>query len=114
MVAKRAYVPDRGDLVWLDLNPTKGHEQKGVRPALILSSKSYNAKAGLVLACPVTSHAKGYPFEVAVSAGNVEGVVLVDQIRSLDFKERHARRIAKVPARVIEEIQQYLKKLVLE
>lgn len=94
MVAKR-YIPDRGDLVWVDLNPTRGHEQAKVRPALVLSPKSYNQKTNLALMCPVTSVVKGYPFEVVVSNKKVGGVVLADQIRSLDWQVRQVKFIAK-------------------
>lgn len=98
------YVPDRGDLVWLDFNPRAGHEQAGSRPALVLSPRAYNGKVGLALFCPVTSQIKGYPFEVRVfSVQGVSGVVLADQIKSLDWKARRIKRIAKAPDRVTVE-----------
>src|SRR5438552_10794224 len=88
---KPSYVPARGDAVWISLDPQAGHEQAGRRPALVLSPSSYNRKAGLALMCPITSHAKGYPFEVAVPADlAVTGVILADQIKSLDWRIRHA------------------------
>ena len=75
----RSYVPEAGDLVWLTFDPHARHEQRGRRPALILSPRAYNAKARLAIACPITTHAKGYPFEVAIPAGGkVAGVVLAD------------------------------------
>ena len=93
---KSSYVPDRGDLVFLEFDPQAGHEQRGHRPALVLSPKSYNAKAGLALMCPITSSVKGYPFEVSLPAGSpVTGVVLSDQVKSLDWRERKAKFCAK-------------------
>ncbi len=98
------YVPDRGDLIWLRFTPQAGHEQAGRRPALVLSPRRYNARAGLALVCPVTSRVKGYPFEVPLPPGlAVEGVVLADQVRSLDWRARTAERIARAPDEVVEE-----------
>jgi mRNA interferase MazF len=79
-VVARAYVPDTGDLVWLTFDPQAGHEQRGRRPALILSPRSYNSKARLAIACPITSHVKGYPFEVPLpQGGKISGVILADR-----------------------------------
>jgi len=101
----RGYSPDRGDLVWLEFNPQAGHEQAGRRPALVISPGAYNRRVGLALFCPVTSQVKGYPFEVALPPGLVvSGVVLSDQVKSLDWRARRARRIAKVSAAVTDEI----------
>ena len=86
-----AYCPKRGDIVWLTFNPQAGHEQAGHRPALTLSPEAYNRKVGLALFCPITSHVKGYPFEVHVPQGYaVSGVVLSDQVKSLDWRARRA------------------------
>jgi mRNA interferase MazF len=86
-----SYVPRRGDIVWLSFDPQAGHEQAGRRPAFVLSPENYNRKTGLFLACPITSRVKGYPFEVALPDGlAVSGVILVDQIKSLDWKVRKA------------------------
>ena len=94
----RRYVSHRGDLVWLSLDPQAGHEQVGRRPALVLSPSAYNGKVGLALFCPVTTHVKGYPFEVAVPAGlAVQGVVLADQVKSLDWQVRRAERAGRLP-----------------
>ena len=99
------YVPDRGDIVWLWFTPQAGHEQSGRRPAVVLSHAVYNAKAGLALVCPVTSQVKGHPFEFALPAGlNVSGVVLVDQIKSLDWNARKADLIGKLPESVTSAI----------
>ena len=85
------YAPRRGDVVWLTFDPQAGHEQAGRRPAYVVSPEAYNRKTGLFLVCPVTSRVKGYPFEVPLPAGiAVSGVVLSDQIKSLDWKERRA------------------------
>jgi mRNA interferase MazF len=114
MVTRRAYVPGRGDIVWLDFNPVRGHEQSGRRPALIVSSRTYNAKSGLALACPVTSQIKGYPFEVAFKTKVVQGVILADQIRGIDWKRRNASKIGIVSEAVVAEVQEYVKKLISE
>lgn len=112
MVAK-AYVPDRGDLVWVSFNPVRWHEQKGRRPALVISEKIYNNKSDLMLACPITSHEKGYPFEVPLR-GKVIGAVIVDHIRSLDWKERSVKKIGTASPAVFLEVQEKLTLLVLE
>ena len=100
-----AYVPDRGDAIWLNFTPEAGHEQAGHRPALVLSPDSYNQKAGLALLCPITSQEKGYPFEVSLSeTDEVHGVVLADQVKSLDWRERDAEFIEEVPEAVTQEV----------
>lgn len=99
-----AYVPSRGDLVWLQFNPQAGHEQAGRRPALVLSPGSYNRRVGLAICCPITSQVKGYPFEVTLPAGlGVDGAILSDQVKSLDWRARRARRIGVVPDEVLQE-----------
>lgn len=99
-----AYVPDRGDAIWLNFTPQAGHEQAGHRPALVLSPASYNRKAGLALLCPITSQVKGYPFEVQLtSTTEVHGVILADQVKSLDWRERDAEFIEEVSEAVIRE-----------
>jgi mRNA interferase MazF len=104
-----AYVPRRGDLVWLHFNPQTGHEQAGRRPALVLSPESYNGRVGLAILCPVTSREKGYPFEVALPPGGaVEGVLLSDQVKSLAWRARRAERIEPLPNQVTEEVLQKL------
>lgn len=106
------YVPDRGDLVWLQLNPQSGHEQAGRRPALTLSPKAYNQKVGLAIFCPVTSQEKGYPFEVKIKEEIIQGGILADQVKSLDWKKREATFIAKVPLSVINNVIELLRTLV--
>jgi mRNA interferase MazF len=99
------YVPERGDIVWITLNPQAGHEQAGRRPAVVVSPRSYNGKVGLGLFCPVTSHAKGYPFEVSLPADlPVSGVVLADQVKSLDWRLRQAEFSVRLPANISAEI----------
>ncbi|MFN7943414.1 MAG: endoribonuclease MazF [Thermoanaerobaculia bacterium] len=100
-----AYTPSRGDIVWLSFNPQAGHEQAGRRPALVVSPRAYNARVGLALLCPITSQVKGYPFEVAVPAGlAVSGVVLADQVKSLDWHARNADLEAALPEEVVSEV----------
>jgi mRNA interferase MazF len=102
-VAKR-YVPERGDIVWLQFDPQAGHEQAGKRPALVLSPSAYNGRVGLALMCPITSRRKGYPFEVTLPSGmKVEGVVLSDQVKSLDWRIRRAELVEHVPHAVLDE-----------
>ena len=96
------YVPDRGDLVWLEFTPQAASEQRGRRPALVLSPKAYNGKVGLALFCPVSSKIKGYPFEVQLPYGDtVSGVVLSDQVKSLDWRSRNAKLIGRVSSDVL-------------
>jgi mRNA interferase MazF len=108
------YVPRRGDLVWLSFTPQAGHEHAGRRPALVISPEAYNRRAGLALFCPITSQRKGYPFEVAVSNLTATGVVLSDQIRSLDWRERRAEFIARAAKEVIAEAMGKLLALIEE
>lgn len=86
-----SYIPDRGDIVWIQMNPQAGREQAGHRPALIVSPKAYNGKVGLALMCPLTTKEKGYPFEVRVCLRSLQGVILADQVKSLDWRARGAR-----------------------
>ena len=99
-----AYVPERGDIAWLRFDPQTGHEQAGTRPALVISPATYNRRVGLALFCPVTSQIKGYPFEVGLPPGlKVQGSVLADQVKSLDWRVRRARYACTVPADVLDE-----------
>ncbi len=100
-----AYVPERGDAVWVNFNPLAGHEQAGRRPAVILSPKAYNRKVGLAILCPITNQIKRYPFEVKIPSKNkVTGVILSDQAKSMDWRIRKAEFISALPADVIEEV----------
>lgn len=99
------WAPERGELVWLDFTHQAGHEQAGRRPALVLSPREYNRKTGLMLACPITSRQKGYPFEVALPASSpVKGVVLADQVRSLDWRSRRAELAARTEDAFIAQV----------
>lgn len=101
----KTYVPDRGDIVWLQFNPQAGHEQAGRKPAFVVSPRAYNWKVGLALFCPVTSSVKGYPFEVALpEEGKVQGAILADQLKSLDWRARKATRAERVTDDVIQEV----------
>ena len=105
MVKAAPYVPERGDLVWLTFSPQAGHEQAGRRPAVAISPAAYNGRVGLALFCPITGRAKGYPFEVALPPGlGVEGVVLSDQVKSLDWRTRNADSIASLPTAAMQEV----------
>jgi mRNA interferase MazF len=100
-----AYVPQRGDVIWITLNPQAGHEQAGRRPAVVLSPAAYNGKVGLALLCPITSQVKGYPFEVRIPEGlPARGVILADQVKSLDWRARQAERMCTLPPDVITEV----------
>lgn len=99
-----SYVPERGDAVWLNFTPQAGREQAGHRPGLVLSPSAYNKRTGLALICPITSRGKDYPFESSLPAGlEIQGVVLSDHLRSLDWRDRRAVFITKVPNEVVEE-----------
>src|SRR5580765_4803841 len=94
-----AYVPDRGDAVWITLNPQAGHEQAGRRSAVVLSPAAYNGKAGLAILCPITNQIKGYPFEVVLPSGlAVTGAILSDRVKSLDWHARNAIFICTLPS----------------
>jgi len=99
------YVPERGHIVWLNFTPQSGREQAGKRPAFVISPAAYNKKVGLALFCPVTSQVKGYPFEVLIPDGyNTRGVILSDQMKSLDWHARKARFIEKLSLHTTEEV----------
>ncbi|GJM42900.1 MAG: mRNA-degrading endonuclease [Ardenticatenaceae bacterium] len=100
-----AYVPNQGDLIWLTFNPQAGHEQAGRRPAFVLSPASYNGKVGLAILCPITNQEKGYPFEVKVPTGlGVTGVILADQVKSMDWRVRQAEYIAQLPPQIHKQV----------
>lgn len=106
------YVPERGDLLWLTFDPQAGREQAGRRPALVLSPGAYNRRANLAVVCPITSVAKGYPFEVALPAGlPLSGVVLADHLKSADWTARRAEFVAKASAEVLAEVTAKLRPL---
>jgi mRNA interferase MazF len=109
---KTSYVPDRGHVVWISLDPQAGHEQAGRRPALVLSPAAYNGRVGLALFCPITVLAKGYSFEVALPEGlSVSGVVLSDHVKNLDWRVRKASQICIAPEEVVDEVVEKLQTL---
>ena len=106
---RSVYVPDRGDVVWLDFDPQAGHEQAGRRPGLVLTTADYNGLTGLALFCPITSRAKGYSFEVALPRGcPVSGVILADQAKSQDWQVRRAKRITRLAEQTVAEVLELL------
>jgi len=107
-----AYVPDRGDVVWIKMTPQAGHEQAGRRPAVVLSPAAYNGKVGLAILCPITRQVKGYPFEVEMPSGlAVRGVILADQVKNLDWRAREAEFAEKLPGGTVKEVLQKLNTL---
>ncbi len=107
MKSGKTYIPQRGDIVWLNFTPQSGHEQRGKRPALVISPQMYNEKTSLCICLPITSKIKGYPFEVPLPEGlEVGGVILSDQVKSLDFKARNVAFICSAPAETITQVQQ--------
>lgn len=106
-----AYVPDAGDIVWINFDPQAGHEQAGYRPAVVLSPVAYNAKTSLMLCCPLTTQIKSYPFEVLI-AGSTRSAILVDQIKSLDWRKRRARRKGVVSPAELAEVRAKIRALI--
>lgn len=106
MVAR--YVPDVGDIVFMDFDPQVGRERAKRRPALVLTTKSYNQASGLAVVCPLTSQRKPYPFSLPVKVGDVEGAVLVDQIKSMDWGGRSAEFRSKAPGDMVTKVRQYI------
>jgi len=113
-MVKKKYIPERGDIVWLNFNPQSGHEQKGKRPAMVISPKEYNEKTGLGLFCPITSKIKGYPFEVEIENKKISGVILSDQIKSFDWKTREIEFIIKESPEKINAVIDKIAVLLLE
>ena len=112
MVSSTAYVPERGDIVWITLSSQAGHEQAGRRPAVVLSPSAYNDKVGLAIFCPITNQIKGYPFEVSIPGGlAITGAILADQVKSLDWRARRAELAGTLPATTVAEVLQKLNTL---
>ena len=106
------YVPERGDCIWLDFVPQTGHEQKGRRPALVLSHNAYNKKVGLAICCPIISHEKGYPFEVKIKSLKLCGVILADQIKNLDWKALKAELIEEINTSVLQSVSEKIELII--
>lgn len=102
------YVPDAGDIVWVDFSPTKGHEQAGRRPAVVVSARSYTKASGLCTVCPITSQAKGYANEISLTTGGIIGTILSDQHRTIDIDARALRRAGKVPPAVLADLRTHI------
>ncbi len=109
----RAYVPDTGQVMWLEFDPQAGHEQAGHRPALVISPASYNAKSGLMVCCPLTTKVKGHPFEVMTRIDDVDCAVLSDQVKSLDWKVRRAKKKGQVSDEVMIHVRAKIKALLM-
>ncbi len=109
----RVAVPDAGDVVWLEFDPQAGHEQAGHRPALVISPASYNGKTGLMVCCPMTTKVKGHPFEVVTQVDGVDCAVLSDQIMSLDWNVRRAKKKATVSPEVMIHVRAKMKALLM-
>jgi mRNA interferase MazF len=111
-MVKGTYIPERGDIIWLNFSPQIGHEQQGKRPAIVISPQAYNQKTSLALLCPITTKEKGYPFEVRINNGKIHGVVLSDQIKSFDWNQRDAEFIVKSRESEMHEIMEKLSVLI--
>ncbi len=109
----QAFVPDAGDVVWLEFDPQAGHEQAGHRPALVISPVSYNSKTNLMVCCPLTTKIKGHPFEVVTQVDGVDCAVLSDQVKSLDWKARCATKKATVTPEVMRHVRAKMKVLLM-
>jgi mRNA interferase MazF len=109
---RRAYIPERGDILWIDFSPHQGHEQASRRPAVALSPLKYNKSSGLVVVCPITSKRKGYPFEVDVTAEKTQGVALADHVHSLDWRERSSVFIEQLNHGTLRQIQKRIVALI--
>jgi mRNA interferase MazF len=112
-MASRSYVPESGDVVWLEFDPQAGHEQAGHRPALVISPSGYNGKTGLMVCCPLSTKVKGHPFEVLIELDGIAGAVLSDQVKSLDWKVRRAKKMASAPALVMVHVRAKIKALLV-
>lgn len=106
------HVPERGDIIKLNLSPTKGHEQRGYRPMLVLSWKKFNAKGGLAIACPITSKIRKDPFETTINTLHTKGVILVDQIRTIDWMARRVKYVGECPTEALREVSGKLSVLI--
>jgi mRNA interferase MazF len=107
----RPYVPDAGEIVWISFSPQAGHEQAGHRPAVVLSPAAYNAKTSLMVCCPMTTRIKNYPFEVVVAGGS-PSAVLADQVKSLDWRKRRAKRKGTISPAELAEVRAKIRALI--
>lgn len=112
-MAARRYVPEAGDVVWLAFDPQAGHEQAGHRPALVISPASYNNRSGLMVCCPMTTRIKGHPFEVVTQIDGADCAVLSDQVKSLDWKVRRAKKKSAAAPEVMMHVRARIKALLV-
>jgi len=113
MVEKKKYVPQKGDVVWVNLDPAAGHEQKGRRPALVISAIKYNAASGMCLVCPITSVVKTYPFIIELEEKQkTKGAILCDQIKSIDWRARKVTYVEKINKKILENILERISLLI--
>lgn len=106
------YLPDSGDIIWLDLNPRTGHEQSGRRPCLVLSKRLYSKRTGLAVVCPITSKVKGLPYEVVLEGTKTAGAILPVQVRSIDIEARYAKFIEQAPAKLLAKARDYVRVII--
>jgi mRNA interferase MazF len=104
-MVKSIYIPDQGDIIYFNFSPSVGREQKGVRPAIVISRAIFNQSSGLAVVCPITSKQKSYPFEVLVDADQIYGFALIDQARAIDYSAREFRFVSRAPTALIQEIK---------
>ncbi|MGF1482352.1 MAG: type II toxin-antitoxin system PemK/MazF family toxin [Cyanophyceae cyanobacterium] len=107
------YIPKRGDIVWINFNPVRGHEPAGHRPAFIVSPAPFNKTSSLAFVCPITSKIKGFSFEVVIAGEKIQGAVLVHHLKSIDWRARTVKFVERAPEIVIEEVLAKLETLVL-
>ena len=113
-MVNKTYVPSRGDIVWINFDPTLGHEQRGRRPALVLSPQKYNKMSVRAICCPITSKEKGYIFEVTFTGKKIKGAILTDQLQTLDFHERNMEFIEKMPKGSFDAVDERVSALLFE
>ncbi|MCH5583790.1 endoribonuclease MazF [Shimazuella sp. AN120528] len=112
-MVKKSYTPKQGDIIWMQFNPQAGHEKSGHRPAIVISPEVYNQKTGLAILCPITSKVKDHPFEVLLPENfPVQGAILSDQIKNMDWRVRGAKFIGEIPNEILEEVREKLELLI--
>ena len=109
---KTAYIPERGDIIWTDFDPLAGREQAGRRSALVVSPQVYQKAAGLMICVPITSKAKGYPFEVSVAGKKIAGVALADHVKNLDWRARGVAFVERAAPVALDEVQDFVQQLI--
>lgn len=111
-MTESAYIPESGDVIWLDLNPRTGHEQSGRRPCMVLSDRLYTERTGMVVVCPITSKIKGLPFEIPLSGTKTQGVILPIHVRSIDLEARYPEFIEKVSESLLKNTRDYVRVII--